>query len=122
MLVRKVVRDSAGCEEWCFGHSQSDYIKDQDQIAQDIYTALYEWKYDCFFAMQNGIDWATRMGKRGQKELLDDDIINTIQNRIGVISVVNFTSFLDVESRNYTCSCGVFTEFTNEPITINFAL
>ena len=70
--------------------------------------------------MENGIDWTTRMGKRGQKQLLDDDIINTISKRIGVISVVDFVSVL--ENRNYSCSCKVFTEFTNEPITINFSI
>ena len=120
MLVRAIRKDSEGCSEWCCGHSLSDYKKDQYQIAQDIYTALYEWKYDCFFAMDHGIDWSTRMGRKGQKEFLDADIVNTISNRIGVISVVNFTSIL--QDRNYTCTCGVFTEFTNEPITINFSI
>lgn len=120
MLVRAIRKDSEGCSEWCFGHSLSDYREGQAQIAQDIYTALYEWKYDCFFAMQNGIDWATRMGKQGQKSYLDEDIINTISNREGVISVVNFSSRL--EDRSYTCTCGVFTEFTNEPITVNFSI
>ena len=120
MLVRAIRKDNEGCSEWCFGHSFGDYKKDQYQIAQDIYTALYEWKYDCFFAMENGIDWATRLGKKGQKELLDTDIINTIENRIGVLSVVNFSS--SINDRNYNCNCGVFTEFTEEPITINFAI
>lgn len=120
MLVRAIKKDDEGCSEWCFGHSLSDYRANQDQIAQDIYTALYEWKYDCFFALQNGIDWAIRMGKRGQKTLLDDDVLNTISSRNGVISVVNFSSIL--QDRNYTCTCGVFTEFTNEPITITFSV
>lgn len=120
MLVRAIRKDSEGSSEWCFGHSLSDYKKNQYQIAQDIYTALNEWKYDCFFAMENGIDWYTRMGKLGQKQYLDDDIIATISNRIGVISVINFTSIL--QDRNYSCNCGVYTEFTEEPITINFSI
>lgn len=120
MLVRAIRRDSEGCSEWCFGHSLSDYRSKQYQIAQDIYTALHEWKYNCFFAMENGIDWYTRMGKRGQKQQLDEDIISTTQKRQGVISVVNFTSSLS--DRHYACNFGVFTEFTEEPITIEFAI
>ena len=120
MLVRAIKKDKDGCSEWCFGHSFGDYRKGQYQIAQDIYTALNEWKYDCFFAMENGIDWYTRMGKRGQKQLLDEDVIRIVQNRQGVISVINFTSSL--AERQYSCNFGVFTEFTEEPITINFSI
>lgn len=120
MQVRKIRKNSEGASEWCFGHSAADYVSGQYQIAQDIYTALYEWKYDCFFALENGIDWNTRLGKTNQKELLDADIKRTIENRIGVISVLNFTSTLI--DRHYSCNCGVFTEFTNEPITIEFSI
>ena len=118
MLVRAIKKNEEGCSEWVFGHSRSDYISGQYQIAQDIYTALYEWKYDCFFALENGIDWQTRLGKTNQKELLDEDIINSIQKRNGVISVLSFVSTLT--DRHYSCTCEVFTEFSTEPITINF--
>lgn len=118
MLVRAIKKDSNGFSEWCFGHSFIDYRKDQNQVAQDIYTALYEWKYNCYFALEHGIDWYTRMGKKSQKELLDEDIIKTIENRIGVLSVVNFTSVL--EDRHYSCSCEVFTEFEDEALNIDF--
>ena len=120
MLVRKIKKDSNGCSEWCFGHSFSDYRSGQSQIAQDIYTALYEWKYDCFFALENGIDWATRMGKKSQKELLDNDVIATIQNREGVLSVYDFNSILS--GRDYSCSCNVYTEYSDTPLQIEFSL
>lgn len=120
MLVRGIKKDSNGASEWLFGHSYSDYRGDLLQIAQDIYTALNEWKYNCFFALENGIDWTTRMGKRGQKTILDEDILKTIQNRQGVLSVYDFNSIL--YDRNYTCTCNVFTEFSEEPIQINFTI
>ena len=120
MLVRSVRKDDNGCLEWQFGHSLGDYKSDVSQIAQDIYTALGEWKYDCFFALENGIDWSTRMGQRGQKDLLDDDVVKTIQSRQGVLSVYDFNSLL--ENRNYTCTCKVFTEFSQEPLNINFSI
>lgn len=120
MLVRAIRKDSNGCSEWCFGHSFGDYKSELSQIAQDIYTALYEWKYDCFFALENGIDWHTRMSKKSQKEQLDADVINTIQNREGVLTVYDFNSTLI--DRNYTCTCSVFTEYSDNPLIIDFTI
>ena len=120
MLVRSIIKDENNFSEWCFGHSFADYRNEQNQIAQDIYTALYEWKYDCFFALENGIDWYTRLGTKGQKELLDDDIIKRIQAREGVLSVYNFSS--SVTGRHYSCSCKVFTEFSGNELNIEFTL
>ena len=121
MQVRSIKKDSEGYEEWLFGHSLADYRTQQDQIMQDIYTALYEWKYDCFFALDNGIDWYTRLGNKGQKELLDQDILDVIQNRNGVLSVLDFNS--NIEGRHYTCQCTVMTEYSNkDDIIINFSI
>lgn len=119
-IVRSIIKDNNGFEEWLFGHSFADYRTKQNQIAQDIYTALYEWKYDCFFALNNGIDWYTRLGSKNQKELLDDDVFNTIQNRQGVLSVYDFNS--NVIDRHYTCTCKVFTIYSGEELSIEFSI
>ena len=121
MLVRSIKKDNEGFEEWQFGHSYADYRNKQNQIMQDIYTALYEWKYDCFFAMENGIDYYTRLGMKGQKELLDQDVLDVIQNREGVLTVYDFDS--SVTGRQYSCNCKVFTEYSNnDDIVINFTI
>ena len=120
MLVRNIKILSKGLAEWQFGHSLADYKDKQNQIMQDIYTALYEWKYDCFFALENGIDWYTRLGTKNQKALLDDDIVRTIQNRQGVLNVFDFNS--DVTGRHYTCNCKVFTEFSGNELNIEFTI
>lgn len=120
MQVRAIRKDEEGFSEWVFGHSLLDYKKGLAQIVQDIYTALYEWKYDCFFALENGIDWYTRLGFKGQKDLLDEDIQRVIENRIGVLSLKNFNSTL--EGRHYYCTCEVFTEFSAEPFIIEFSI
>lgn len=120
MLVRSIKKDNENFSEWQFGHSFADYKTKQNQIVQDIYTALYEWKYDCFFALENGIDWYTRLGNKNQKNLLDEDIITTIQNRIGVLNVFDFTS--NLINRHYTCSCKVFTEYSNDELNIEFSI
>lgn len=120
MLARAIRFDENEHEEWCFGHSFADYRKEQNQVAQDIYTSLREFKYDCFFALENGIDWYTRLGAKGQKNLLDDDILNVIQNRIGVLAVFDFSS--ELVGRQYSCRCSVLTEYSNKEINIEFIL
>ena len=120
MQVRAIRKDEEGYSEWTFGHSLSDYRTEQNQIIQDIYTALYEWKYDCFFALENGIDWYTRLGFKGQKALLDNDIVNLIQSRQGVLSVFDFNSILD--NRHYSCRCNVFTEYSERETNIEFSI
>lgn len=120
MIVRSIYKDEEGYSTWLFGHSIADYRTKQNQLMQDIYTALYEWKYDCFFALENGIDWATRLGNKNQKELLDTDVYNCIQNRKGVLSVYDFESTLN--GRNYICSCKVFSEYSGSELQINFII
>lgn len=120
MLCRAIRMDNTEHEEWLFGHSLADYRSKQSQIAQDIYTSLKSWKYDCFFALENGIDWYTRLGNKNQKELLDNDIIQTIQNRPGVLDLFDFNS--NVNGRHYTCSCKVFTEYPENELNIEFSI
>ena len=120
MIVRSIKKNNEGYSEWQFGHSLADYRNEQNQIMQDIYTALYEWKYDCFFALDHGIDWYTRLGMKGQKELLDDDVFNTIRQREGVLTVYDFNS--SVEGRQYTCSCFVMTEYSDKELKIEFSI
>lgn len=120
MLVRALQKDKEGYSEWSFGHSLADYKSGVNQIIQDIYTALYEWKYNCFFALENGIDWSTRLGYKNQKDLLDQDIIEIIENRQGVLSLSNFNS--NLENRHYYSSCEVYTDYSVEPVIIEFSI
>lgn len=120
MLARAIRFDENEHEEWCFGHSFADYRKEQNQISQDIYTSLREFKYDCFFALENGIDWYVRLGSKNQKELLDEDVYNTILNRQGVLNVFDFDS--SVNDRHYIGSCKVFTEYSDNELNIEFSI
>jgi len=104
---------------WVFCRGLSAYKKEQKSIEQDIKSALLEFKYDCFWALQNGIDWITRLGSKNQKELLDKDIQETIQNRFGVVSVQDFYS--NVTDRTYACQCNVFTIYTENSYLFTFS-
>ena len=118
MIIRTVRDDENGKETWQFGQGYSSYRNEKYAIAQDIKTALLEFQNDCYFALNHGIDWLTRLGYKNQKELLDEDVYNVIVNRYGVLSVENFES--DVYDREYTCSCLVYTIFSETPLEFNF--
>lgn len=119
MLVRTANKNNSGNYSWVFGRGYSSYKSEQKAIEQDINSALLEWKKDCYFALQNGIDWKIRLGYHNQKNKLDDDIIQTISGRFGVLSVQNFQSLIN--NRVYTATCEVFTIYSQEPLNITIA-
>lgn len=110
MKVRAVITDESGNETWDFGHGLSSYVSEQAEIKQDIKCALKEFENDCFWALNNGINWRLRLGFKNQKEMLDADVIETIQNRYGVLSISNFVS--NVFDRVYNCQCEIYTIFS----------
>ena len=115
MRIRNL--DSSG--DWTFGQSLSNYVQNEYAVNLDIKLRLQEWYGDCFFALQNGIPWRERLGSFNQKELLDRDILNTIQNTQGVLNVFDFVSSTD--GRRYRAQCNVYTQYSTEllPLDIN---
>lgn len=103
--------------DWTFGQSQTNYVKDEYAIILDIQMKIKEWYGDCFFALQNGIPWRTRLGQHNQKELLDRDLTNAIQSVDGVLNIQDFTS--SMEGRRYRAQCGVYTRYSIEPTQVD---
>ena len=118
MIIRAIRRNENGQEEFCFGHGFTDYKKELAYVCQDIETALYEFKNDCFFDLEAGIDWKARLGYYGQKEYLDEEIQQIVSNRIGVINIVNFDS--NIIDRVYICTIEVLTVYSDETLKIEF--
>ena len=114
MRVRNIDKNN----DWRFGHSQADYARDAYAVALDIKLKLQEWYQDCFFALQNGIDWKTRLGAHNQKQLLDDDVQRVASSVEGVISIFGFNSY--VTGRHYRCQFRVFQSYSKENLLINF--
>jgi hypothetical protein len=117
MKIRRI--DSEG--DWDYGHSMSSYYVDNAQsVGLNIVTRLREWYRDCFFAMQNGIDYPTRLGTFNQKENLDNDIQSVIMNSQDVIDITEFDSTLDRNTRAYTCKALVLHIYSDEALPIYF--
>lgn len=123
MKVRAVLprqEGETGIYDWVFFRGYSAYKDQQSALIQDIQTALYEFSNDCYWALDNGIDWLTRLGYHNQKNALDSDIYNCINNREGVLSISNFTS--NVLERAYSCSCEVYTIYTKDSYPLTFSM
>lgn len=119
MLVRAISNNQdSSSRNWVFGRGYSSYKSGQSAVAQDIKSALLEFENDCYWALQNGIDWLTRLGFHNQKEALDNDVINTIQSRSGVIAVQNFES--QEIDRSYFAQCQVISIYSENPINFSF--
>lgn len=97
--------------DWEFGKGFSSYKRDQKAIILDIETKLNEWKDDCFFAQNSGIDWKTRLSKTNQKTLLDNDIRRLIVSVEGVLKVNSFESSLT--NRDYTANFNITTIYSS---------
>lgn len=111
------IRNVDSKNDWTFGQSLTNYLTEEKAVILDIQLKIREWYQDCFFALQNGIPWRTRLGGYNQKERLDSDVINTIMSVEGVLSIESFTSQL--YGRNYYAQVSVYTQYSTQPSDIN---
>lgn len=117
MKIRRL--DSEG--DWDYGHSMSSYYIDNAQsVGLNIVTRLREWYRDCFFALDNGIDYPARLGSFNQKDNLDNDIQNIILNSEDVIDITEFNSTFDRNTRHYSCEAQVLHIYSDEALPIYF--
>ena len=112
------VRNISGDNDWKFGHSNSDYVREAYAVALDIKLKIQDWYQDCFFAEQNGIDWKTRLGAHNQKDLLDNDLLRIAKSVEGVISVFGFNSYVD--GRRYRADFQVYQAYSTDVLPISF--
>lgn len=112
------VRITDNNNDWTFGKGQSNYARDLNAVIIDIQMRLKEWYNDCFFNLTQGIPWDVRLGSHNQKELLDQDVQQTVLSVEGVLNIFNFESYTN--GRKYTCQFDVFTTYSTEIKTINF--
>lgn len=101
--------------DWNFGGGATSYSSDSKAIAYDIKSKILSWYGDCFFAMNEGIDWKNILGTKNQKKTLDSNIKNIIINAFGVFDMPFFESF--VENRVYHCTVKIKTIY-NETIEV----
>ena len=100
--------DSQG--DWQFGRGLQSYATEKNALKQNISTRLKSWRNDCFFAMDDGVDWQNYLDI-GQKNFLDLDIKRVILQTEGVLRISSYTSTLDTAERRVTITATVATIF-----------
>lgn len=82
MRIRKI--DTTG--DWLIGKGFSNLATGQQAIEENIRTRILSWKNDCFFAMDDHIDWRARLDKGQQNNLLLD-LKRVILSSEGVVGI-----------------------------------
>ena len=82
MIIRKVDTEN----DWRIGKGKSDYARDEQALAENIKTRLLSWVGDCFFALNEGVDWKARMDV-GQQDNLTDEVKSIILQSWGVVGI-----------------------------------
>ena len=106
MIIRKV--DDNG--DWTFGKGKENYIPENAAIAQNIETRLKSWINDCFFGLQEGVDWASYFDK-GQENNMIQAVKTVILSSYGVLAVNTISSSTDA-ARKITITYNIDTIFS----------
>jgi hypothetical protein len=103
------IRANDSNNDWIYGLGVNAYKKETEEIKQDIKTKLLEWKGDCFFNNEAGIDWLSRFSD-SDIERLEQEITSLILKVNNVVNVVNID--FSLENRNFDISYEVQTVYS----------
>jgi len=98
--------------DFVFGRGLQSYKSDLDALKQSVKTRLMQWKNNCFFAMDEGVDYANELDI-GTKDALDADVKRVILQTGDVLRIDNYSSTLDTDSRALSISCEIQTKYGN---------
>ena len=110
MIIRGL--DESG--DWLYGKGISDYRTRQAGLNQHIETRLLEWKGDCFFDIEAGVDWKNRLDKRQQLEALIDEVRTVILKTDGITEVIDVRFDFNSTSRKATLNYSIKTVYSPE--------
>lgn len=96
--------------DWTFGRGKQNYLSNLDALKQSISTRLKQWKGNCFFATDEGVDWKNYLDI-GTKGLLDLDIKRVILQTGGVLKISSYESTLDLDSRAVSIVAHISTTY-----------
>lgn len=107
MIVRAL--DNNG--DWTYGKGQNDYKSSNNAIAQIIQTRLSSFVGDCFFALQDGINWFNLLGGKNQLAI-NLAVSAVIINTPNVTGILQLSIVLNDITRVLTIAYKVQTTFS----------
>ena len=106
MKVRAL--DATG--DWLFGRGIQSYATEKNALKQNVATRLRSWKNDCFFAMDDGVDYNNFLDI-GKKTFLDIDVKRVILQTEGVLRISSYESTLEAGTRAVKIRATIATIF-----------
>ncbi|TDE17723.1 hypothetical protein [Dyadobacter psychrotolerans] len=100
--------------DFTFGKGKSNYLSEVDAIGLHIKTRLLSWVGDCFFALEDGVDWVNRLGSKNQRALLEADLRRIVLQSDGVTGIISFDTYLNAANRDFTASYNVTTVYSSD--------
>lgn len=92
------IRALDSLDDWTFGKGLQNYARGLDALKIDLKTRILSWRGDCFYAPGEGVDYVNLLDV-GTKALLDQDIRRIILQTPGVVSIDEYDSVLNRETR-----------------------
>lgn len=96
--------------DWVFGSGRNDYVEENQEIALNLETRILSFLGDCFFAINEGIDWFNLLDYRYQ-DRLELAVQEVIKNTPGVIGINDIQILLGA-NRKITLTYDIRTIFT----------
>lgn len=112
MIMRAL--DSSG--DWQFGRGKNSYYTGKMALEYNLKTRLREWKTDCFFSPNSGVDYSNFL-EIGTQGMLDQDIRRVTLQSEGILTIDEFESTLDRQTREYTVNMTLGTIYGTLNIT-----
>ena len=100
-----------GTYDWLLGKGRQSYFTDDNAIRADIGTALRVFLGECFFALNDGVDWWNLLGSKDEQGIILQ-CRTVIAKRNGVVRINSVTSSLDRTSRRFVVTYNIDTIYS----------
>lgn len=96
------------------------FISEREEIAQTVKTRLRLFLGEYFRDIRDGTPWYEQiLGKFTSLDAAEAALRNRIANTPGVIRLTSFSTDFDINTRAYSVSAGILTQYGLDEITLN---
>lgn len=96
------------------------FISEREEIAQTVKTRLRLFLGEYFRDIRDGTPWYEQiLGKFTSLDTAEAALRNRIANTPGVIRLTSFSTDFDINTRAYSVSAGILTQYGLDEITLN---
>lgn len=99
--------------DWTFGGGLSNYASGQQAIALNIQTAVLMWAGDCFFSLNNWINWKGLLNV-GQQKNLNAALQSLLSQLFGVQAIVSATVVVNTTTRQFFATYTIDTVYSQQ--------